>query len=352
MIIELFQPILDENKHQVIHFLNGLETSLKFEYKVVYNKPLIIIYSKDIGLEVVNLLKDRFPEIKKITVFPKDYKLVSNTWKQEKTSFLVDDIEIGGDLITTIAGPCSIESEEQIFSTAKFLASIGVKFIRGGAYKPRTSPYSFQGLKEEGLKLIRQAADQYHLKVVTEVMDTTLIDEVSKYADILQVGSRNMQNFFFLSELGKTRKPIMLKRGMYSKIEEWLLAAEYLLSGGNEKIILCERGIRTFDDIVRNTMDITAIPLIKSISHLPIFSDPSHGTGNRDLVAPVYLASIAAGADGLLVEVHPNPIEALSDGKQSLNLEQFENLTLKANQIAKVMDRQMDTEKYLSLIHS
>ena len=352
MIIELFQPILDENKHQVIHFLNGLETSLKFEYKVVYNKPLIIIYSKDIGLEVVNLLKDRFPEIKKITVFPKDYKLVSNTWKQEKTSFLVDDIEIGGDLITTIAGPCSIESEEQIFSTAKFLASIGVKFIRGGAYKPRTSPYSFQGLKEEGLKLIRQAADQYHLKVVTEVMDTTLIDEVSKYADILQVGSRNMQNFFFLSELGKTRKPIMLKRGMYSKIEEWLLAAEYLLSGGNEKIILCERGIRTFDDIVRNTMDITAIPLIKSISHLPIFADPSHGTGKRDLVAPIYLASIAAGADGLLVEVHPNPTEALSDGKQSLYLEQFEDLTLKANQIAKVMDRQMDTEKYLSLIHS
>ena len=207
-------------------------------------------------------------------------------------------------------------------------------------------------MKEEGLKLIRQAADQYHLKVVTEVMDTTLIDEVSKYADILQVGSRNMQNFFFLSELGKTRKPIMLKRGMYSKIEEWLLAAEYLLSGGNEKIILCERGIRTFDDIVRNTMDITAIPLIKSISHLPIFADPSHGTGKRDLVAPIYLASIAAGADGLLVEVHPNPTEALSDGKQSLYLEQFEDLTLKANQIAKVMDRQMDTEKYLSLIHS
>jgi 3-deoxy-7-phosphoheptulonate synthase len=273
------------------------------------------------------------------------YKLASKSWKKEPTRFNVGGIEIGGDIINVIAGPCAVESEEQIFKIAALLHKNGIKFIRGGAYKPRTSPYSFQGLGLEGLKLLKQAADAYQLRIVTEVIDLSVLDEVYEYADILQIGTRNMQNFYFLTELGKSDKPVLLKRGMHAKIPEWLMSAEYILSGGNEKVILCERGIRTFDNTVRNTMDIAAIPIVKELSHLPVFSDPSHGTGLRSRVAPLALASIAAGADGLMIEMHNDPDKALSDGPQSLTPEQFESLLVKLKPIANVVGRSLDYEE-------
>jgi 3-deoxy-7-phosphoheptulonate synthase len=249
----------------------------------------------------------------------------------------VKGITVGGNSINIIAGPCAVESEEQIFTIAKMLAKNGVKFIRGGAYKPRTSPYTFQGMAVEGLQLLRQAADKYNLRVVTEIIDLSVLDEVYEYADVLQVGTRNMMNFYMLTELGKIDKPVMLKRGM-------LMSAEYILSGGNEKVILCERGIRTFDNYVRNTLDVAAFPIIKELSHLPVFSDPSHGTGIRHRVTPMALASVAAGADGLMVEVHHNPEHALSDGPQSLFPEQFETLLQKLKPIAHVVGRKLDVE--------
>jgi len=225
----------------------------------------------------------------------KPYQLVSRDWKQEDTTFEVNGVTIGKDLVM-IAGPCAVENREQIFTISEFLAKKNIKFLRGGAYKPRTSPYSFQGLKTEGLQLLREAADKYGLAVVSEIMSIDKIDELVTYADILQVGTRNMQNYPLLKALGKCGKPVLLKRGMSSTIEEWLLAAEYIVSSGNERVILCERGIRTFETATRNTIDIAAIPLIKHLSHLPIILDPSQGTGIRDIVSPVSNAAIAAGA--------------------------------------------------------
>ncbi len=249
-----------------------------------------------------------------------DLKLVGKQFQDHKSVIKVGNELVGAKELCLIAGPCAVESEEQLDEIAKGISEVGVKFMRGGAYKPRTSPYAFQGLRKEGLKLLKRASDRYGLKIVTEVLDTTLIDEVYPYADILQVGSRNAKNYSFLKELGKIDKPILLKRGMSSTINEWLLAAEYILMGGNENVILCERGIRTFDTTVRNTMDIAAIPLVKELYHLPIIADPSQGTGQRSLVTPLSLASIAAGADGLMIEVHNEPEEALSDGFQSMYL--------------------------------
>ncbi len=243
-----------------------------------------------------------------------------------------------------IAGPCAIENEDQIFSTAAFLAGKGLKFIRGGAYKPRTSPYSFKGLGKSGLELISKAAVKYNLRVVTEIMDLNLLDEVYEYADILQVGSRNMQNFHMLRELGKIDKPVMLKRGMNAKVNEWLLAAEYILSGGNEKVILCERGIRGFDPETRNVMDVGIIPLVKELSHLPIIADPSHGTGASQRVLPMSLASAAAGADGLMIEVHPNPSAALSDSQQAINFEMFDSLVDQTVLILHTLGKHADCE--------
>ena len=257
---------------------------------------------------------------------PSAYQLCSSEWRSERTSFNIGDTEIGPNSLSIIAGPCAVESEEQIFTVARELSRLGVEFIRGGAYKPRTSPYSFQGLEIEGLKILRKAADEYGLKVVTEVIDRSVLDDVAQYADVLQIGARNMQNFFLLKELGRIDKPIFLKRGMSARIQEWLAAAEYIIANGNPRIILCERGIRTFDDSLRNTMDIAAIPLIKDLSHLPIFADPSHGTGNRKFIEPMAKAAIAAGADGIMVEVHPDPDKALSDGDQSITLPSLEKL--------------------------
>jgi len=281
-------------------------------------------------------LLDGVAEVVRVT---DPFKLASRAFKREGSVFDIGGVKIGGPEVIVMAGPCSVETEEQVFKIAKYVKDSGAKILRGGAFKPRTSPYSFQGLGEEGLKLLRSAADEYKLKVITEVMDKSQIDLVEKYADILQIGARNMQNYMFLKDLGKASKPIMLKRGIAATIEEWLMSAEYILAGGNEKVILCERGIRTFETATRNTMDISAIPVIKKKSHLPIFADPSHGVGIRDKVIPMARASIAAGADGIMVEVHHDPDHALSDGAQSLYPDQFAQMMKEVRMIAQAINR-------------
>ncbi len=267
------------------------------------------------------------------------YKLAGRPFRPAGTVVRVGDIEIGGQAIVVMAGPCSVESRDQIERAADEVARAGVRIMRGGAFKPRTSPYSFQGLGEEGLAMLREAADRRGLKVITEVMDHTQIATVAAYADILQVGARNMQNYNLLRELGRLRKPVLLKRGISATVEELLLSAEYILSGENYDVILCERGIRTFESATRNTMDISAIPVVKKLSHLPIIADPSHGTGRRDHVIPLARAAVAAGADGLLIEMHPNPEKALSDGAQSLWPEQLRELMEQLRAIAPVLGR-------------
>jgi len=251
----------------------------------------------------------------------------------------IGGVEIGGERVAVMAGPCSVESREQIERSAEIVAGAGAQVIRGGAFKPRSSPYSFQGMGEEGLALIRAAADRHGLLVISEVMEIAQIPLLSRYADILQVGARNMQNFNLLRELGTQRKPVMLKRGIAATIEELLLSAEYVLAGGNYNVMLCERGIRTFETYTRNTMDLSALPVVKKLSHLPMIADPSHGTGRRDKVAPMARAAVAAGADGLLIEVHPDPDHALSDGAQSLRPEQFEELMGQLRMIAPAVGR-------------
>jgi len=269
------------------------------------------------------------------------YKLASRHFKPGGTIVKIKDVEIGGNRIIAMAGPCSIENEQQIELAAEIAAKGGARVIRGGAFKPRSSPYSFQGLGEEGLKLIRNAADRHNLLVISEVMDQSQLPLMLDYVDILQVGARNMQNFNLLRAVGNTRKPVVLKRGMSASIEELLLSAEYILAGGNYDVILCERGIRTFETATRNTMDISAIPVVKKLSHLPILADPSHGTGRREFVAPLALASVAAGADGLLVEVHHDPDRAASDGAQTLKPEQFEEMMRQCRLIATAVGRMM-----------
>src|SRR6478752_901272 len=272
------------------------------------------------------------------------YKLASRTFKPENTVVTVGDVRIGGDEVIVMAGPCSAETEKQVRSTAAAVRKAGAKIFRGGAFKPRSSPYSFQGLGEEGLKMLRDAAGAENLKLVTEVMDANQIEVIGKYADIYQVGARNMQNFTLLRELGRVRKPILLKRGIAATMEEWLLSAEYILAGGNKDVILCERGIRTFETFTRNTLDLSAIPIIKELSHLPIFVDPSHGMGRRDKVAPMARAAVAAGADGLIIEVHNDPDHALSDGAQSMFPAQFDRLMAELRIIAPAIGRSICLE--------
>src|SRR6185503_1976366 len=272
------------------------------------------------------------------------YKLASRTFKPEDTVFSVGEVRIGGEEVVVMAGPCSAETEAQVEATAAAVKRAGAKVLRGGAFKPRSSPYSFQGLGEPGLKMLRAAADRHDLKLITEVMEIGQIEVVERYSDIFQVGARNMQNFSLLRELGRTRKPVMVKRGISATIEEWLLSAEYVLAGGNTDVMLCERGIRTFESYTRNTLDISAIPVIKQLSHLPIIVDPSHGTGRRDKVAPMARAAVAAGADGLLIEVHCDPDHALSDGAQSLFPGQFDRLMAELRIIAPAIGRSICLE--------
>lgn len=267
-----------------------------------------------------------FPGVEDVIPISKPYKLSSREFQQENTVIKVHDITIGGGEVVVIAGPCAVESEKQVIDTAKAVKAAGAHIFRGGAFKPSTSPYQFRGIGEEGLKLLALARKETGLPVVTEVMSPEDVELVDRYADILQIGTRNMQNYNLLDEVGKARKPVLLKRGMSATIQEWLLSAEYILSQGNRDVILCERGIRTFENYTRNTMDVSAIPIIKKISHLPIIADPSHGTGKWYLVTPLSLAAAVAGADGIMVEVHPNPDMALKDGAQSLTFENFQNL--------------------------
>ena len=267
------------------------------------------------------------------------YKLASRNFRPSGTTVKINGVEIGATKIVVMAGPCSVENEEQINRVAEQVASAGATVLRGGAFKPRTSPYSFQGLGEQGLRLMRDAADRHGVLVVSEVMDAAQIPLIAEYAHILQVGARNMQNFNLLRELGDQQKPVLLKRGISATIEELLLSAEYILAGGNYDVILCERGIRTFESYTRNTMDISAIPVVKKLSHLPMIADPSHGTGRRDKVLPMARAAVAAGADGLIIEVHDNPDKALSDGAQSLFPDQFRELMDQLRIIAPAVGR-------------
>ncbi len=266
-------------------------------------------------------------------------RLASREYKKENTVIKIGDVILGSNEIITIAGPCAVESEEQIMTIAEIVKNGGAKILRGGAFKPRTSPYSFQGLGEKGLKLLKKAGDEFGLAVITEIMDPGRVELIYKYTDIFQLGSRNMQNFPLLRELGRVDKPVMIKRGMAATIDDWLMAAEYILASGNEKVFLCERGIRTFETSTRNTFDLSAIPVIQQRSHLPVFADPSHATGIRDKVIPMARAAVAAGADGLMIEVHNNPEAAMSDGPQALLPDQFNELMDQVRKIAEVIGR-------------
>ena len=285
---------------------------------------------------------EAFPGVESVVPIMRPYKLASRDFRPEPTEFeMPHGVKVGGKKIVVMAGPCAVEGRDMLFKTAEAVKKSGATFLRGGAFKPRTSPYSFQGLGEEGLKYLREAADHFALLVVTEVMDTRSVELVAKYSDMLQIGARNMQNFDLLKECGISKKPVLLKRGLSATINELLLSAEYILAKGNFKVMLCERGIRTFETATRNTIDINAVPVIKKETHLPVLVDPSHGTGRREFVAPIARAAIAAGCDAIMVEVHPNPEEAKSDGEQSLLPVQFAALMKELRLVAQAVGREI-----------
>ncbi len=295
-----------------------------------------------VDIEAVSMM----PGVRDVVLVSTPYKLASREFHPENTIVQAGQTTlVGGTNVAVIAGPCAVESREQIEASARFAASSGAQILRGGAFKPRSSPYAYQGLGIEALKMLRQAADNYRLAVVTEVMTIEQIQTVSEYADLLQVGARNMQNYPLLTALGHSGKPILLKRGMSATIREWLMSAEYILTEGNPDVILCERGIRTFETATRNTLDISAVPVIKHLSHLPIIVDPSHGVGSRRYVSSMARAAVAAGADGIMVEIHPNPDQALSDGPQSLNFEEFGLLMNRCRIIATTIGRRFGEAK-------
>ena len=295
---------------------------------VVGDKKLL----QDVPLEAMS-------GVEKVVAITSGYKLASRQFKPENSVIDVDGVQIGGNKLVVMAGPCAVESREQLLESAAIVKQAGATFLRGGAYKPRTSPYSFQGLEEQGLKFLAEAREVTGLKIVTEVVDPQSVAVVAEYADVLQIGARNMQNFQLLKTVGRAGKPVLLKRGIAATIEEWLNAAEYVMNEGNYKVMLCERGIRTFETATRNTLDLSAVAVLKNACHLPIIVDPSHGTGHWKLVRPMARAAVAAGADGLMIEVHPKPDEAMSDGMQSLTPENFSLLMTEVDGIAKVMGR-------------
>jgi 3-deoxy-7-phosphoheptulonate synthase len=337
MIVVMQQGATESQVDAVIGRLTELGFDVHRSTGVVHTVLGGVGGKDDFDLDVFELM-DGVKEAHRIT---SPYKLASRGFRPGGTVVKIRDVEIGAQRVVVMAGPCSVESRDQIERSAAVVAAAGARVIRGGAFKPRSSPYAFQGMGEEGLRLLREAADHNGLLVASEVMDQTQIPLVAQYSDILQVGARNMQNFNLLRELGRQRTPVLLKRGISATIEELLLSAEYVLSGGNYDVILCERGIRTFETYTRNTMDISAIPVVKKLSHLPIVADPSHGTGRRDKVLPMARAAVAAGADGLLVEVHPDPDHALSDGAQSLRPEQFDELMRQLRLIAPAVGRSL-----------
>lgn len=279
------------------------------------------------------------PAVEKIVPIMESYKLVSKHFRPEGTEFDIKGVTLGGKELTMMAGPCAVESEEQVEAVAKIVSACGVRFLRGGAYKPRTSPYAFQGLEKEGLKILRKVADRYNLRVISEITSENDIEFAADYLDMIQIGARNAQNFRLLSAVGKSGIPVMLKRGIAETIDEWLGSAEYIMSEGNYKIALCERGIRTFETATRSTLDISAVPVLKTKTHLPVIVDPSHASGKAQYVSPLSLASIAAGADGLIIEVHPNPMCALSDAAQQLTPEAFVKLVGEIRAISEIIGR-------------
>ena len=338
MIIIMESGAEESDIQAVISKLNALDLDIHRSDGVAQVVIGAIGLTGEIELNDFKLMKG----VSNVIRISEPYKLASRAMHPEKTIINIRGEEIGGEKVVVMAGPCSVESKDHIMRMAEIVSKAGAKFLRGGAYKPRTSPYSFQGLGEEGLIYMRDAADMYDMAVVTEIMDPNLIPLMSDYTDIFQVGARNMQNYQLLKELGKSKIPVLLKRGLSATIEEWLMSAEYIMAGGNQNVILCERGIRTFEGYTRNTFDVSAIPVVQGLSHLPIIADPSHATGIRDKVSPVARASVAAGADGMLIEVHDNPEEALSDGAQSLYPEQFTTLMNEVRIIASAVGRTID----------
>ncbi|CAN5745747.1 3-deoxy-7-phosphoheptulonate synthase [soil metagenome] len=335
MVVVMQERATDEQVQQVIAQL----TQMGFDVHRSTGALRTVLGAVGGNRQFDTRLLEVFEGVQEVVRITEPYKLAGRTFKPENTVVSVGDVRIGGDEVIVMAGPCSAESEEQVEASAAAVRRAGAKVLRGGAFKPRSSPYSFQGMGEEGLRLLKSAADRHNLKLVSEVMDLSQIELISKYADILQVGARNMQNFTLLRELGRSRTPILLKRGISATIEEWLLSAEYILAGGNMNVVLCERGIRTFESYTRNTLDISAIPVIHKLSHLPIVADPSHGSGRRDMVPSMARAAVAAGADGLIIEVHTDPDHALSDGAQSLYPNQFDGLMAELRIIAPAIGR-------------
>ena len=335
MIVVMAPNATKENLDRVIEKITSL--NLQTHLSTGQERTIVgVIGDKKI---IANLEMEMMDGVEKTVHITEKYKMVSREFEPADTVIDVDGVKIGGKEIVVMAGPCAVESAEQLRESARAVKECGAKILRGGAFKPRTSPYDFQGLSEEGLKLLRQTADEFGLKVVTEIVDSNDIELLESYSDILQVGARNMQNFQLLKALGKSTKPVMLKRGLSATISEWLNAAEYIVSGGNDKLIFCERGIRTYETYTRNTLDLSAVAAIKELSHFPIVVDPSHGTGRRTMIAPMSKAAIAAGADGLIIEVHPHPEKAMSDGNQSLAPKDFEKLMSELHAVAKAVGK-------------
>ena len=334
--------VMDMNStEEQIEIVNRRLDQLGFNTQMIRGVKRIVIGA--VGDRPVNDLRDlqQMPGVEKIVPIMKPYKLVSREGKEDATVIEVRGIKIGGETVTIIAGPCAVETREQLLTAARQVKAAGANIIRGGAFKPRTSPYSFQGLEEEGLAILKEASLETGLPVITEVIDEHSLQLALDYVDLIQVGARNMQNFRLLKAVGQTDKPILLKRGMSATIEEWLMAAEYIMSEGNGKVILCERGIRTFETATRNTLDLSAVPMVKRLSHLPVIVDPSHATGDRGLVLPMSMAAIAAGADGLILEMHPEPASALSDGPQSLTPEGLQQVMQQLARIIPAVDRKL-----------
>jgi 3-deoxy-7-phosphoheptulonate synthase len=331
---------------QIEHVFEKVQ-ELGFKIHPIYGelRTVVACVGDERGKSQLQVL-DSLDGVENVVPILKPFKLASSEWHGSRTSITIPAPEngkppvvIGAETVIVMAGPCSVENREQILLSAEVVKKAGAKVLRGGAFKPRTSPYSFQGLEEEGLKLLAEAREKTGLLVITEVITPTDVPLVANYSDILQIGARNMQNFALLKEVGKFKKPVLLKRGQSSTLKELLMSAEYIMSQGNEQVILCERGIRTFEDYTRNTCDLSAVPALKEMSHLPVIVDPSHGTGVRSLVTPLAKASIAAGADGLIIEVHPNPEDAFSDGAQSLTPDQFSTLMDWIRKLAKIENR-------------
>jgi len=310
-----------------------------FEFSLIRGVKRLVIGAVGDRQVIGSLGLEAMPGVEKILPIMKPFKLVSRESKGENSLVRVKNVVIGGDDVTVIAGPCAVESREQLLTTARRVRQAGAGVLRGGTFKPRTSPYSFQGLEVEGLKLLAEASAETGLATVTEIVDETSLKLALKYVDMVQVGARNMQNFHLLRMVGRSGMPVLLKRGFSSTIEEWLMAAEYIVSEGNENVVLCERGIRTFEVATRNTLDLSAVPVVKGLSHLPVIVDPSHATGNQRLVAPMARAAVAAGSDGVLIEVHPEPCKALCDGPQSLNPDEFDSLMAELRTVASAVGR-------------